>query len=260
MIDIEKARIEFVKYAEQYDINSGRISLKVKHILRVAQNCKFLAEQLNMSEEQIRLAELIGLFHDIGRFEQVRLYDTFSDKDTGLDHASYSLKVLYEDGLINRFIDTSEYDDIIKKSVFNHNKANIDENVNGEALIFSKIIRDADKLDIYRVINEEKMEDVFWYKDFENIAMSEILMKNFIKDRFIKYKDVKTNADLIYVFYGYIYDFNYPYCLKIVRNNGYLENFYKRIEYTFKSEDINYKTKKLLKICNEYIDEKIKSI
>ncbi len=260
MIDIEKARKEFIKYAEQYDINSGRISLKVKHILIVSQNCKFIAKQLSLNEEQIKLAELIGLFHDIGRFEQVRLYNTFSDKDTGLNHAAYSLKVLYEDGLIKRFIDTKEYDDIIKSAVFNHNKAKIDENLDDEALVFSKIIRDADKLDIYRVINEEEMKDIFWYKDFEDVTMSSVLMENFIKDRFIKYKDVKTNADLIYVFYGYIYDFNFSYCLKIVRDNKYLERFYKRIEETFKSEEINSNTKKLLKICNEYIDEQIINI
>lgn len=260
MIDIEKARNEFIEYAKEYGIDSGRINLKVKHILRVSQNCKFLAEQLNLTEEQIKLAELIGLFHDIGRFEQVRLYNTFSDKDTGLDHAEYSLKVLYDDGLIKRFIDTNKYDDIIKKSVYNHNKARIDENVEGEALIFSRIIRDADKLDIYRVINEEEMKDIFWYEEFENVAMSDKLMNCFINDRFINYKDVKTNADLIYVFYGYIYDFNFPCCLKLIRDNNYLEKFCDRIKETFKSEEINKNTKKILEICNNFIEEEIKKI
>ena len=90
MIDIENAKKEFMNYVKKYDINNGRIHLKVKHILRVAEVSKIIATKLNLTENQIRLAELIGLFHDIGRFEQVRLYDTFSDKDSGLDHASYS--------------------------------------------------------------------------------------------------------------------------------------------------------------------------
>lgn len=172
MIDIEKAKKEFLKYVENYDINSGRIKLKVKHILRVVENSKRIAQELGLDDESIKLAELIGIFHDMGRFEQVRLYDTFSDKDTGLDHAAYSLKVLYDDGLVKKFIDTTKYDDIIKKAVFNHNKANIDESVTSQALLFSKIIRDADKLDIYRVINEDKMKDIFWYKEFDNLKMS----------------------------------------------------------------------------------------
>ena len=108
MLNIENAREEFMKYVEKYDLNSGRIRLKADHILRVAQNSKRIATELKLSDEQIKLAELIGIFHDIGRFEQVRIYDTFSDKDTGLDHAAYSLKVLYDDGLIKKFIDTSE--------------------------------------------------------------------------------------------------------------------------------------------------------
>lgn len=167
MINIQKTENVFLDYVKNYDINNGRIKLKMIHILNVAKNCNDIAKSLNLDDEKVKLAYLIGIFHDIGRFEQVRIYNTFSDKDTGLDHAEYSLKVLYEDGLIEKFIDTHEYDDIIKKAVFYHNKAKIADDVKGDALIFSKIIRDADKIDIYRVINEDDMKDVFWYENFK---------------------------------------------------------------------------------------------
>ena len=58
-----------------------------------------IAEYLGLAEEQVKLAELIGLFHDLGRFEQVRLADTFSDKDSGINHAEQSNKVLFADNL-----------------------------------------------------------------------------------------------------------------------------------------------------------------
>lgn len=253
MIDIEKAKKEFIDYVKQYDINNGRIRLKMTHILKVAEVSRLIASNLNLSEEQINLAELIGIFHDIGRFEQVRLYDTFSDKDSGLDHAAYSVKVLYEDGLVKRFLDTDEYDDIIKKAVFNHNKAKIDDSVEGEALIFSKIVRDADKVDIYRVINEDAMCDIFWYKEFENLDINDTVMEEFKVDHFVKYKNVKNNADLIPVFYGYIFDLNYPYALKVIQNNKYLEKFSLRIKETFKNESIDKKVEEILEICNEYM-------
>lgn len=253
MIDIEKAKKEFIDYVKQYDINNGRIRLKMTHILKVAEVSRLIASNLNLSEEQINLAELIGIFHDIGRFEQVRLYDTFSDKDSGLDHAAYSVKVLYEDGLVKRFLDTDEYDDIIKKAVFNHNKAKIDDSVDGEALIFSKIVRDADKVDIYRVINEDAMCDIFWYKEFENLDINDTVMEEFKVDHFVKYKNVKNNADLIPVFYGYIFDLNYPYALKVIQNNKYLEKFSLRIKETFKNESIDKKVEEILEICNEYM-------
>ena len=256
MIDIQKAKDIFLDYVKGYDINNGRIKLKMVHILNVAKNCKEIAENLKLNEEQIKLAYLIGLFHDIGRFEQVRIYNTFSDKDTGLDHGEYSLKVLYDDKLIEKFIDTNKYDDIIKKAVFYHNKAKIADDVKDDALMFSKIIRDADKIDIYRVINEEEMKDIFWYEEFNDLDISEKLMDEFERTHFISYKDIKNNADLILAFYGYVFDFNYEYCLKNISENRYLERFYQRIKDTFKSYNINKKVDKVLDICNNYINEK----
>lgn len=255
MIDIEKAKKEFIEYVKQYDINNGRIRLKMTHILKVAEVSRLIASNLNLTEEQINLAELIGIFHDIGRFEQVRLYDTFSDKDSGLDHAAYSVKVLYEDGLIKRFIDTTEYDDIIKQAVYNHNKAKIDDSVQGDALLFAKIVRDADKVDIYRVINEDAMIDVFWYKEFEGLEIGEEAFNQFKEDHFVKYKYVKNNADIITVFYGYVFDFNFPYALKLIRENEYLEKFAVRIKETFKSEKIDKKVEEILEICNDYMNK-----
>ncbi len=260
MIDIENAKKIFREYVENYDITNGRIKLKMEHILHVADNCRILAENLNLKEEYVELAELIGIFHDIGRFEQARVYDTFSDRDSGVDHAAYSLKVLYDDNLISKFINTNKYDDIIKAAVFNHNKAKIDEKVEGDALLFSKIIRDADKLDIYRVINEDAMIDVFWYKNFEDLDIDNTLLDKFKKDRFISYKDIKNNADQILAFYSYIYDFNFSYCLKIIKEKNYLEEFYGRVKETFKSCTITNKTKEVLDICNKYIEGEIEKL
>ena len=89
--------------------------------------------------------------------------------------------------------------------------------------------------------------------------MSNGLMEKFINDRFIKYKDVKNNADLIFVFYGYIYDFNFPSCFKIIKKEKYLDNFLTRIKNTFDSEEITKNTEELLKICNEYMDNMLKN-
>lgn len=127
-------------------------------------------------------------------------------------------------------------------------------------MIFSKIIRDADKIDIYRVINEDDMKDVFWYENFKNLDISEKLMNEFENTHFISYKNIENNADLILAFYGYIFDFNFDYCLKNIKDKKFLEKFYQRIKDTFKSDYINKKVEKILYICNSYINEKIKSM
>lgn len=79
-IDIEKAKDAFKEYVKNYDPEDKQVKLKIEHIERVSQLAKNMAEELKLSEEDIALAELIGLLHDIGRFEQIRIYHTFVDK------------------------------------------------------------------------------------------------------------------------------------------------------------------------------------
>ena len=85
-MNIKNARIEFKNYVKNYNPQDPKIALKISHIERVSQKAKELAISLNLSQEDINLAELIGLLHDIGRFEQIRIYNTFMDKDS-VNHA-----------------------------------------------------------------------------------------------------------------------------------------------------------------------------
>ena len=47
-------------------------------------------------------AWLLGLLHDIGRFEQVKRYNTFNDSQS-VDHAELGADILFKEGLIDRF-------------------------------------------------------------------------------------------------------------------------------------------------------------
>ena len=112
MIDIKKAYIEFDKYVSHFNPNNGRIKLKIDHIKRVAVISRELAQNLNLNEEQVNLAELIGLFHDIGRFKQAELYNTFNDR-ISINHAELSVKVLFDENLIENFKVEEKYKKII---------------------------------------------------------------------------------------------------------------------------------------------------
>ena len=102
MIDIENAKIEFENYVSLFNPNDAKIKLKIEHIKRVSELSKEIAKSLNLNEEQIRLAEVIGLFHDIGRFKQVEKYNTFRDRDSE-NHAVLAIQVLFEENLIEKF-------------------------------------------------------------------------------------------------------------------------------------------------------------
>ena len=65
-IDIEKAKQEFIVYTEKYDLQNENIKRKQEHSLRVMQISEKLAKMLGLSKEEIQLATLIGLLHDIG--------------------------------------------------------------------------------------------------------------------------------------------------------------------------------------------------
>lgn len=89
------------KYIKNYDTSDPDIKYKYYHSYRVMENSSVLAEALNLSEQDKKIALIIGLYHDIGRFEQDKLYDTYNDIKK-FDHADYGVKVLFEQNLIKQ--------------------------------------------------------------------------------------------------------------------------------------------------------------
>ena len=257
MIDIKNAYKEFDKYVANYDPENHRVQLKIDHIKRVAKNCKKLAEELNLSEEEILLAELIGIFHDLGRFEQVRIANTFSDKDSGINHAEMSAKVLFEDNLIRNYIQDNKYDNIIKLAVLNHNKIEIEDGLDEKELLFAKIIRDADKIDIFYITTFYEFKPLFWYDDFDQEEINPIILKQIENHELIDYQSVKNNADLIPIFYAYVFNLYFESSLKLIAEKKYLDIFTERIKENFTNKKIHEQTDYILKVCNEYIKEKV---
>ena len=145
----ELAEKSFREYLKKYDTNDGSIALKIKHTYEVVKKSEYIAKGLRLDKENIELAKTIALLHDIGRFEQIKEFGEFNDKK--IEHAEFGVKVLFDNGLIRNFINEDKYDNIIYKAIYNHNKYKVEENLNEKELLQCKIIRDADKLDNFRV-------------------------------------------------------------------------------------------------------------
>ena len=249
MIDIENAKKVFDEYVSNYDPTVGRIKLKIEHIKRVAENIKNIALEQGLDSEQIKLAEIIGLLHDIGRFEQVRLYDTFSDK-ISVNHGEYGVKVLFEDGLINKFNLNEKEKEIVKLAILNHNRDKIQEGLDDEQLLYAKMIRDADKLAIYYTMCKYDLKDTFWYPDFDCEEISDLIMNEFKNDKKVNYADIKNNADVIVIFYAYVYDLYFETTKNILKEKNYLEKFTEKVCKNFKSEKIHTQVKEILEISS----------
>lgn len=259
MIDIKEAKEVFKNYVQNYDPNDEKVKLKIAHIERTSAVAKETAQYLKLTEEDILLAELIGLLHDIGRFEQVRIYNTFMDKDS-VNHAEYGVKILFNDGLIRKFIKDDKYDEIIKKSILNHNRGynEIDKNLDKDELLHTKIIRDADKLDIYYVLNCEDMQ-VLYGDNIENQTINKEIYREFMEDKIINYKNINSGLDLAIAHFAYVYDFNYKFPLQQIKEDKYLTKLYNRfkIENPDTRETLTYVYDYAKKYLNKELAEKV---
>lgn len=256
MIDIINAKKAFQEYISSYDTESPKIKLKIIHTFKVAENARMIAKGINLSLEEQDLAELIGLLHDIGRFEQFRLYETYSDKNS-VDHASKGLEILFGDKFIRKFVKDDKYDTIIYKSIGNHNKLNIGRGLSEKELLFTKIIRDADNLDIYRGLLEQKIEDFghIGTDDISKEKLSPEFFENFKKEELLIYANAKTDMDVIVAIIAHLYALNFEESLKIIKQQDYIARFVKRLD--AKDSYTREKMDEIVTISMNYIDRKL---
>ena len=248
MIDNLKARQALKNYIEKYDFSNPRIKLKATHIYRVADVAKQIATELNLSKEQKDLAELTGLLHDIGRFEQLRIYDTFKDSES-INHAELGVKVLKENNFIKEFCNDENYYDIIYTAILNHNKYKIEDGLDEETLLQSKIIRDADKIDILNLLVFETFETLYKKKEIIDEPITEKNLNAILKGNQIERKEQKTNMDDWASNIGYVYDINFKPSFRILKERDYINKIIDRTK-TLEME-------KIRSYVNKYIDEKI---
>ena len=252
MIDINKAKIEFKKYISNYDVNDDKIKLKLVHTYGVVDAADYIAKGENLSEEDRNLALLIALLHDIGRFEQLKVFNSFDDKK--FDHAKFGVKVLFEDGLIKNFIDDRSYDEIIKKAIAYHSAFKIPDGNSRKEMLHIKLIRDADKLDNFRVKNLEKFETLFDISE-EELGLEEVsenIMENIRNNEPILHSDRKTHMDMWVSYLAFAFDLNFKSSYKFIKENDYINRNVDRVKYTNKN---TFKSMEEIKgIFNEFIN------
>ena len=127
------------------------MNLKTDHTRRVCNAIVNIGESLDLSREDLCLAEASGLLHDIGRFEQYSRYRTFSDYRSE-DHAALGVKVIKTNKILHRL--ESAIAQIILRAVEYHNRATLPVGEEERCLFFLKLLRDADKVDIWRVVTD----------------------------------------------------------------------------------------------------------
>ena len=254
MIDLEKAKQEFIKFTNEYDLENQGLRRKYGHSLRVMKNSKEIAKSLNLSNEEIEIATLIGLLHDIGRFEQVRLCSEMEDL-RGIDHGDLGVEILEKDSYIRKYIKDDEWDNIILKAIKNHNKYKIEDGLTEQEVLFCKIIRDADKLDIFY-----EGAEIFWENEEEkskinNSTLTPEILREFKENMLIDRHYLVTPADGIVSFIGFIFDINFKYDFEVLKKEKYVDIILDK--FNFVDEETNKQIESVRKIANSYINENI---
>ncbi len=257
MINFKHAMSAFKKYLKNFDSQYGKIDLKIRHTYGVVKASEYIATKLDLSNEDIELAKLIALLHDIGRFEQIRQSDSFID-NKDMDHAILGNDILVKDNLIRSFIEDTQYDNIISKAILNHNRLSIEDGLSERELLHAKIIRDADKTDNFRVKAEEDFENIIdnSSKDIlENDIISENIFNNFMNSKIIVREDRKTYMDFWVSYIAFIFDYNYKFGLEYIKEMNYINIIVDRLDY--KNIDTKQKMEKIRKHALEFIDKRI---
>lgn len=248
-IDLEKAKQEFIKYTENYDLEEERINAKQIHSLRVMEISKQIAEGIGLSNEEIELATLIGLVHDIARFEQYTQYGTYKDLES-FDHGDFGAKILHKD--LRKYIETNEYDEIIIKAVKNHNKFKIEDGLTEKEELFSKIVRDADKIDIFYqgVVRYWKGKE----QEVENSIISQDVIEAIQNFSQTKRKLDETAIDNVMSVIAFIFDLNFKSSFQILKEEDYINKCLNR--YNLRDEYTKEKVEEIRQIANKYIISK----
>lgn len=203
--------------------------IKKEHSIRVAELATYLAKKLDFTESQIHIAFHAGLFHDIGRFSQLVEFDTFSDIKS-VDHAEYSIKVLEGESIFENI----EYGNknIVFNAILNHNKYKIQDGLSQEELLFANLVRDADKLDIFKVIsdfyltrNTNPNHTLTWELP-KGSLVSPLAAKEVLAGKIVSKKNVASEIDIKIMQLSWVYDINFKASFEYILKNRYLERIY----------------------------------
>ena len=199
-----------------YDITNDKIRLKYFHTLRVVDLMYDLSKELHLNDEETRLAFLIGLFHDLGRFEEIKVRGIFDN--LAFDHAACSNQILYNDHFIDNFQFTDAEHLIIKKAVYYHNKKDLPDNLTDEERLFCNMIRDMDKIDILRIRSKGKR------LNFGLHYPNPTVLDNYYNNDTIDLRDIKSSSDSVILYLSFIKDLIFDESFTIAINNYVLDD------------------------------------
>lgn len=287
----------FAEYVRNYDPSDEKIKLKIDHTYRVAGLCQSIAKSLNLSEADVDIAWLLGMLHDIGRFEQIRRFGTFSDADS-VDHAEFGADLLFKEGLIRKFAEgyyekcelvgagneeagqaysrqkdcqkdckegkvnseqvkfnEGKLAGLLELAIRQHNKYRVKEGLTERQLMFCNILRDADKVDIFKVNAEVPMEIIYdvTTEELKNGIITKEVLESFYRKETVLKSLRKSAVDHIVGHISLLFELVYPESYRQAKEQGYV---YKLLDFKSDVPEVDVEFGRM----REYLDEFLKNV
>lgn len=247
---------QFLKYTDGFILNSDEKNnpffLKKEHTQRVCSEILMLADKLAISGQQTMLAEAAALLHDIGRFRQYKEYGTFLDAQS-VNHAALGCEVIKDENLLGFCSDKEQ--NMLLDLVFFHNAFALPADMDQGTLFLLKLLRDADKLDIWTVVTDHYFSVDLNNNKFINLGLeddgefSKKAWESILKGQVVKNEFVKRLNDLKLLQISWVFDLNFSESVKEIQTKGCLGKIFSTLP---ESEELE----RVAEYVKNYIKEK----
>lgn len=228
--DIPLIREWFEQYSEGFysddEKYNNNIRIKVEHSFRVFERMTEIADSLNLTGRKRRIALACALLHDCGRFEQLKRYGTFADMKSE-DHGKLGVEVIEEFDVLSSLSPSAR--EIIITAVRYHNAKFLPAVLNPEQRFFTGLTRDADKIDIFKVIGEYYLDenpdkDITLVHNLpESPVICDDVFNEFMHGGHVSVEHLKTVSDFKVFQIGWVWDINNRSALRLLNKLGYVD-------------------------------------
>ncbi len=212
----------FESYVARFRQNGGLHAmhqLKYEHSLRVRDNAVIIARRGGWSEDDVAWSATAALLHDVGRFTQFAEFGTFAD-GRSFNHARRGGVVLEKEARLCH-LPASERTALLDAVSF-HNCHVMPESLPERSFAWLKLVRDADKLDIFYVLDDAVRQnklslypEIVLHVDV-NGPPSEDVIGSVRHRRPVEYSMIRSLADFFLTQLAWIHDINYAAALDLI--------------------------------------------
>ena len=231
---LKECRLEFDEYFQSLTSDTPENQHQFEeiraHSIRVVGNSLLLSNFILQIDEDKGIATVNALFHDIGKASMIS--NGIEATVIQRDHATVSAKIIQQMAFYQNL--PADIQSVILNSVENHNKLKLPKLDSEQQTLFARLLRDADKLDIfdssYRFFKEKYgIQPVITVDLNRSTDVSEKILKSILAGKTATVEDMKSMNDYKLLLLSMAFDLNFKYTFRIMSEKQYIPKIYETL-------------------------------